>query len=899
MKSLFFIIILLIIVIPASADTIYVDDSGGSNYTTIGDAVDNANDSDTIIIRDGAYTESVVVNKRLTINSENGSSAVTVTADSDEHTFSITSDYVNISELTITGATGGVSTLMGVVIYFGNDNCNISDNNITGNDVGIYVNANNTIINNNTILDHVQYGIHLILNNSTVTNNTIEDTNIWSIYMSSATNTTVSDNNISSNSRGIYLSSSNDNNITNNIVSSSSLWGVYLTSSDNNIIMSNNITDNNYGIYLLTNNDDNTVYNNYFDNTNNAYDDGTNIWNTTKVLGTNIIGKEYLGGNYWSDYTGIDTTGDKLGDNSIPYTSGGSNDYLPLVYNTYPPAPTNLANTSDNFYVNYTWDVGSGVDTDSYNITISINGTEINHYNSTTDTYNNTTVTAHDSVEIWVYSYNDTCGLSYTSLNDNVTLSNNQPYIADLMTENTTNPTQITASTPFFNWTFNDNDSDIQTQWEIEVGSTEGNNDLWDTGLLNGADINDIYAGSTLSRGTTYYLRVRVNDSYELSEWVAGTFKANSLPVLTNVSLSPGSPTTDDNLTVSNDTVSDDDDDAISFHYQWYINDTLNSTFNDLSEIDSDYTSAGEIWKVYVIPNDTLENGTGQYSNEVQIASGNTAPTLPTGLSPTGSQALSSTSLSWTASTDAENDTITYEYQLEQATSDFEAPYYTSGNTTAIITDAINVPIGYTYYYRVRACDDVLCSAYSAIASFTTTSPGGGGGGGGGSQVINVTQLEIDPPIVDQFFLYFPFYKDTKTMYFRSLIDIDLVSCDTSNGFKCIVGESKRSVIVTYTITEEPPFMELVEGNVTIVNEEASVAIVPIYMRIINLGGYLSTPSIPFVDIDIMNIFFVLDDRYIVGIRYWLLGIIFILFARHIFKIMFGRDVIVKERWRI
>ena len=53
----------------ASARTIYVPD----DYEKIQWAVDNASVGDTIIVRDGTYYENVVVDKQLTIKSENGS----------------------------------------------------------------------------------------------------------------------------------------------------------------------------------------------------------------------------------------------------------------------------------------------------------------------------------------------------------------------------------------------------------------------------------------------------------------------------------------------------------------------------------------------------------------------------------------------------------------------------------------------------------------------------------------------------------------------------------------------------------------------------------------------------------------------------------------------------------
>ena len=115
-----------------------------------------------------------------------------------------------------------------------------------------------------------------------------------------------------------------------NIISNNTNIGIYLDSSYSNIISYSNVTGGN-GIYL-TSSSNNTIFNNYFNNTHNAFDDGNNTWNTTKTLGTNIVGKPYLGGNFWSDYAGNDTDGDGLGNTLTPYSGGISGgDFLPLL----------------------------------------------------------------------------------------------------------------------------------------------------------------------------------------------------------------------------------------------------------------------------------------------------------------------------------------------------------------------------------------------------------------------------------------------------------------------------------------------------------------------------------------------------------------------------------------
>jgi parallel beta-helix repeat protein len=168
--------------------------------------------------------------------------------------------------------------------------------------------------------------------------------------------------------------------------------GIRIYNSSGSIITENTIRDAEYGMFLGSVFNNFIYNNNFLNNTQNAYDLGSNSWD----------GGYLHGGNYWDDYTGVDRNRDGFGDTSYRIAGAGGLDKHPLMkpftvspvadFSYSPLVPTDLQivtfnDTStdlDGYIVSWFWDFGDGntstsqnathqyVDNGSYIVTLSV-----------------------------------------------------------------------------------------------------------------------------------------------------------------------------------------------------------------------------------------------------------------------------------------------------------------------------------------------------------------------------------------------------------------------------------------------------------------------------------------------------------------------------------------------
>jgi parallel beta-helix repeat protein len=345
--------------VKAEPTTWYVDDSGGKDFTRIQDAIYAASPGDTIYVYNGTYHENVIVDKALSLIGENKESTI-IDGNSLSHVVDLKANSIYVSGFTIQNGVSGIfadhtnyhtidnnivqNNYDGIYLY-GSLYNRLNDNLMTRNNFGFRIDESySNTLRRNEMRDNIVYNFYfdlwgIIYNQYFIqdidTSNTVDGKPMyWWMYQNGkrvptdagfvvlyrSSNIFIEDLELTKNSHGIVFlitSSSSIENVTirisetgialhvsnyNNIRGSriaNNGNGIILEKSSYNNVEGNNIENNGFGIITFEAND-NRIYHNNF---NNIYQ----VYNTEPYYSINSWDDGYpSGGNYWSDYVGVD-----------------------------------------------------------------------------------------------------------------------------------------------------------------------------------------------------------------------------------------------------------------------------------------------------------------------------------------------------------------------------------------------------------------------------------------------------------------------------------------------------------------------------------------------------------------------------------------------------------------
>lgn len=324
-------------VVEAEARTWIVDDNGPADFHTIQEAINVASEGDTISVYSGTYFESVGLKKAVSLIGENRITTVIY------GNIRIEADWVNITGFSITGGADSAIYFPRYCSHTTVSNCNIFNNdkgmysyepcshtsmidcNIFNNRYGIVLYGASHVVKGCNVFSNDFQGIALYTPSSDCI---IENCSVWNNRDHGAISVAVSSDHVIKNSwifnntLGVSFVGNGINPVTHHVVTncdiSTNIYGIYLSSTlHSHINITNcNISDNEWGVSIRPYSYSNSIYhNNFIGNANQAKDESTNSWDDGYPSG----------GNYWSDYSGVDvysgpyqneTGSDGIGDTS-------------------------------------------------------------------------------------------------------------------------------------------------------------------------------------------------------------------------------------------------------------------------------------------------------------------------------------------------------------------------------------------------------------------------------------------------------------------------------------------------------------------------------------------------------------------------------------------------------
>jgi len=345
-----------------NGNTLYVGGDGPGNYSRIQDAINDANNGDTVFVYDDSspYYELLVINKSIDLIGEDRDTTV-IDGNYKGTVVDIQADSVMVSGFTIIECKKQNNFQYNVIDIIRCENVIIKDNIISlGPEpehnpfiAGVYIkSSSNNLIQDNIIFDDSDAprttGIHIEDNSK---NNNISDNSIygyltgicfkssnnniifgnsifetyWGVDLWFADGNKILYNNIHNNKyKGIDIDGGSNHLISGNIIVNNGNGGefdggiIFSDDSSNNIITYNYISDNNIQGILLLGSDDNQITDNHI-SSNNILGIYADFAYRNTISRNNIIFHKYNAyfdsgyffryrnnwdGNYWGDYDG-------------------------------------------------------------------------------------------------------------------------------------------------------------------------------------------------------------------------------------------------------------------------------------------------------------------------------------------------------------------------------------------------------------------------------------------------------------------------------------------------------------------------------------------------------------------------------------------------------------------